>query len=133
LEPILTASNLLALLRFTLWPMRHIVLPWPEMTEITSIRKNIFPYLILWWDAGAHLDIATISGYTVLNCLPTKFSVIIDVTIDAYFSSLKNSVFPLSCYCARVIRWEGIPFDKHRIPCHLQEFVSRHSAQGKLN
>jgi hypothetical protein len=109
----------------------RFTMAWDDGDNLNSDEYlSIFKTLV---DAGAHLDIATISGYTVLNCLPTQFSVIIDVAIDAYFSSLKNSVFPLSCYCARVIRWEGIPFDKHRIPCHLQEFVSRHSAQGKLN
>jgi hypothetical protein len=55
-----------------------------------------------------------------------------DNYVHPYFVSLINTVHPLSCYAARVIRRYGIPFDENRIPVHLQPFVACHSAKGKL-
>ncbi len=83
-------------------------------------------------DAGTHLDMATDNDDTVLSILkknlmrPNESNLI----VPPYYESVLNTVFPLSCYCARVIRQNGIQFDEDRLPIHLQEFVSRHSAKG---
>ncbi len=80
-------------------------------------------------DAGTHLDIAADDGDTVLDILKRKRTMYEDrgVAAGAYFSSKINTIFPLSCYCARVIRRHGIRFDEDRLPFHLQEFVALHS------
>jgi hypothetical protein len=83
--------------------------------------------------AGAHLDMAEDNGDTVLDIVKRNGKIYKDkgVAAEAYFSSLINTVFKLSCYCARVIRRHRIPFDEDRLPLHLQELVSCHSAKGK--
>jgi hypothetical protein len=51
----------------------RFTMAWDDGDNLNSDEYlSIFKTLV---DAGAHLDIATISGYTVLNCLPTQFSV----------------------------------------------------------
>jgi hypothetical protein len=85
-------------------------------------------------DAGGHLDMATFNGDTVLNFLQQSLqyvqanSQILGYSPPRYYVSLLNTVLPLSCYCARVIREHGIPFDGRRLPLRLEEFKSRHSA-----
>jgi ankyrin repeat protein len=77
-------------------------------------------------DAGAHLDVATNYGTTALRFLKKMLK----GKVHPYFESLINSVFPLSCYCARVIQRHGIPFED-RLPPRLKKLVSIHSAEGK--
>jgi hypothetical protein len=83
-------------------------------------------------NAGTHLDMATDEGNTILSVLkknlmrPNQRSLI----VPPYYESVLNTVFPLKCYCAQVIRRHGIQFDEDRLPIHLQEFVSQHSAKG---
>jgi hypothetical protein len=85
-------------------------------------------------DARGHLDMATFNGDTVLDILQQSLqyvqanSQILGYSPPRYYVSLLNTVLPLSCYCARVIREHGIPFDGRRLPLRLEEFKSRHSA-----
>jgi ankyrin repeat protein len=85
-------------------------------------------------DAESHLDSATYDGKTVVSILKENLVIIKQsgrIPLP-YFESLVNTVFPLTCYCARVIRRNGIPFDGDRIPSHMQSFVAMHSAvEGK--
>ena len=82
-------------------------------------------------DAGSHLDIARSDGETVLTILKDKLMKN-DEGIRPYFVSVINTVLPLSCYCARVIRQHGITFhEAHQLPLGLSAFVSCHSAKGK--
>jgi hypothetical protein len=83
-------------------------------------------------DAESHLDSATDDGETVISILKKTLMEYGDNYVHPYFVSLINTVHPLSCYAARVIRRYGIPFDENRIPVHLQPFVACHSAKGKL-
>jgi hypothetical protein len=79
--------------------------------------------------AGGHLDMAADSGETYISILKENLK---RYVAHPYFVSLINTVYPLSCYCARVIRRHGIRFDEDRLPIHLQELVARHSnAKGK--
>ena len=81
-------------------------------------------------DAGAHLYLANDNGETVISILKKnlmeykKWGEI----VDPYFESLINTVFPLSCYCARVIRRHRIPFEDH-LPPRLQAFVLSRTVQ----
>jgi hypothetical protein len=80
-------------------------------------------------DAETHLDRATHSGETVIGILKENLLLSIKESGEIalpYFESLVNTVFPLKCYCARVIRRHGIPFGEDRIPSHLQGFVAMH-------
>ena len=83
-------------------------------------------------DAECHLDSAADDGETVLSILKKTLMEYGDDYVHPYFVSLINTVLPLSCYSARVIRRHGIPFDGDRIPVHLQSFVACHSAKGEL-
>ena len=82
-------------------------------------------------DADTHLDTAADDGETVISILKENLLSIKESGEIAhpYFESLANTVFPLKCYCARVIRRHGIPFDEDRLPIHLQGFVAMHSAE----
>lgn len=82
---------------------------------------------------------ATFNGDTVLGILKQSLqyinnnSQLLDYNAPPYYASLLNTVSPLSCYCARVIREHGIPLNEGRLPFRLQEFVSRHCAtEGHL-
>ena len=80
-------------------------------------------------DADTHLDTANDDGETVIsilkeNLLSLKQS---GEIAQPYFDALANTVFPLKCYCARVIRRQGIPIN--RLPSQLQSFVAMHSAK----
>jgi hypothetical protein len=77
-------------------------------------------------DAGGHLDAADDNGTTVIYILKYELG----GKENPYFKSLINSVFPLTCYCARVIRRHGVPFED-RLPPRLNKLVSSHSAKGK--
>jgi hypothetical protein len=77
-------------------------------------------------DAGTHLDTAGDDGKTVLCILKER----LEGKVHPYFESLINTVFPLSCYCARVIRRYGVPFED-RLPPRLKKLVSIHNAKGK--
>ena len=104
-----------------------------EQEKCNLIKKS--PIYQVLMDAGSHLDIARKNGDTVPSMLKeyVKFyrpsyyrrSYLI---VHPFFESLMNAIFPLSCYCARVIRRLGILFD--RLPPSLQAFVSLHSAKG---
>jgi hypothetical protein len=83
-------------------------------------------------DAGTYLDVAADNGENVLSILNKNLmrSDERSLIIHPYYEYLLSTdVFPLSCFCARVIHHHEIQFD--RLPLHLQTFVSRHSAQGK--
>ncbi len=93
---------------------------------------SIFRALV---DAGTHLDIAADDGETVHSLLKKTFGPYRDHRFrqpyfesHPYYESLINTVPPLSCQCARVIRRSGICYE--RLPLCLQTFVSRHSAKG---
>jgi hypothetical protein len=83
-------------------------------------------------DAESHLDSAADDGETVISILKKTLIQYGDDYVHPYFVSLINTVLPLSCYSAQVIRRHGIPFDGDRIPVHLQSFVAYHSAKGEL-
>ena len=102
-----------------------------DKKELLLLHKyvDVFQALV---NAGTHLDTAADNGETVLsllkkNVMRSKQMVI----IHPYYESLLNTVFPLSCLAARVIRRNGIRFDEDRIPTHLQPFVTQHSTIGK--
>lgn len=100
--------------------------------EAADLHENLPAFQVLV-DAGCHLDMATYDGDTVLNILRhslqhAKDSSHLGYSAPPYYASLLNTVFPLSCFCARVIREHSIPFDGGRLPVRLQEFVSRHRA-----
>jgi hypothetical protein len=83
-------------------------------------------------DAESHLDSAADDGETVISILKKTLTEYGDDYVHPYFVSLINTVLPLSCYSARVIRRHGIPFDGDRIPVHLQSLIACHSAKGEL-
>ncbi|EFX77507.1 hypothetical protein DAPPUDRAFT_106153 [Daphnia pulex] len=94
-------------------------------------HPEYFAYVIeTMVDAGTHLDIAADDGKTVVRILGDIVEEwkAAQISVVPYYESLTNTVFPLSCYCARVIGQQGIRYDEDRLPLHLQEFVSRHSA-----
>jgi hypothetical protein len=88
--------------------------------------------------AGTRLGVARDNGDTVICVLKKTLmrmrNKIDNLIIDPYFTSLKNTVLPLSFYCARVMIRHGIPFDFDSIslPLELQSFMASHSAEGKL-
>jgi hypothetical protein len=90
------------------------------------------PMFQILLDAGSHLDMATDDGDTVVSIMKTNAIECqrLGLVVHPYYKSLINTVFPLTCYAARVIRRHGIPFDEDRLPSTLQEFVSRHSDKG---
>jgi hypothetical protein len=90
-----------------------------------NIDKSV-PLFQVLLDAGAHLDVQTDYGATVLYLLKRK----LNGKVHPYFESLINSVLPLSCYCAQVIRQHGIPFED-RLPPRLKKLVSIHNVMGK--
>jgi hypothetical protein len=88
--------------------------------------KEYLPVFQTLVDAGSHLYLADDNGETVISLL--KEIVERDQNSDEirghhYFESLINDVFPLTWFCARVIRRHGIPF-KDRLPLALQKLVS---------
>ena len=88
--------------------------------------KEYLPVFQTLVDAGSHLYLADDNGETVISLL--KEIVERDQNNDEirghhYFESLINDVFPLTWFCARVIRQHGIPF-KDRLPLALQKLVS---------
>ena len=81
-------------------------------------------------DAGTHLDTTAMNGQTVISALKEnlmRYKKRGEI-VDPYFESLLNDVFPLTCYCARVIRRHRIPFED-RLPPRLQAFVLPRTAQ----
>jgi hypothetical protein len=81
-------------------------------------------------DAGSYLYLAADDGQTVISILKQNLMEYKESgeIVDPYFQSLINDVFPLSCYCARVIRRHRIPFED-RLPPRLQAFVLPRTAQ----
>nr|CAH0112565.1 unnamed protein product [Daphnia galeata] len=79
-------------------------------------------------DAGAHLDVTADDGKTVICILKEK----LEGKENPYFESLINTVFPLTCLCAGVIRRHGIPFED-RLPPRLKKLVSSHSAKASID
>jgi hypothetical protein len=103
--------------------------------QILVKRRHMREYLPSFQalvDAGTHLDIVADNGETVLSVLKKtlRLDQILSIPVHPYFESLLSTVFPLSCYAARVIRRHGIPFDEDRLPPPLQRFVASHSAKG---
>ena len=81
-------------------------------------------------DAGAHIDLVLEKGYNA------RFSAlrILKSRLNENYSEifpLINSVRPLNCLCANVIRQNEIPFEK-LIPSRptLESFVRRHSQKN---
>ncbi|EFX71167.1 hypothetical protein DAPPUDRAFT_327440 [Daphnia pulex] len=105
--------------------------------KVAYLDKNI-PIFKALLEAGTHRDTSEDNGDTVLDILKRNLerfrgSVDVEVEAEAYLSCLINAVLPLTCYCARVIRQNGIPFDGDRLPLDLQPFVSRHSDNGFID
>ncbi len=100
-------------------PLHHLA----DRIKCTDEDQSVFQTLL---DAGGHLDAADDNGKTIICILKTKLV----GKENPYFKSLINSVFPLTCYCARVIRRHGVPFED-RLPPRLKKLVSSHSAKGK--
>nr|CAH0099944.1 unnamed protein product [Daphnia galeata] len=95
-------------------------------------RLHLEEYILAFKElvnAECHLDSAADDGETVLSILKKTLMRYGDDYVHPYFVSLINTVLPLSCYAARVIRRHGIPFDEDRIPVHLQSLVACHSAK----
>jgi hypothetical protein len=92
-------------------------------------KHHLKDYLALFQtlvNAGTYLDLAADNGETVISILKKK---LIRKNRDSmkpshrYFDSLINDVFPLTCYCARVIQRHRIPFKDH-LPPRLVALVS---------
>ena len=98
---------------------------WDESVD-DSWEESVPALFQILLDAGAHLDTVADNGKTVLCILKKE----LEGKVHPYYESLINSVFPLSCFCARVIRRHGIPFED-RLPPRLKKLVSIHSAKGK--
>ena len=83
-------------------------------------------------DAGADLYLADFYGETVISILKKNLMEYKQrgETVDPYFESLVNDVFPLTCLCARVIRRHRIPFEDW-LPPRLQAFILPRTAQGQ--
>jgi hypothetical protein len=95
-----------------------------------ELNESMFKTLV---DAGTHLDMAADDGKTVLDVLKRNVARVTTEaeSINPYLHSVSGTVFPLSCYCARVIGKRRIQHDEDRLPLHLQEFIFRHcAAQG---
>ena len=105
--------------KFGRTPLHHLV----DRIKFTDEDQSVFQVLL---DAGAHLDAAGDNGETVIYILKHKLR----GKVNPYFKSLINSVLPLTCYCARVIRRRGVPFED-RLPPRLKKLVSSHSAECK--
>jgi hypothetical protein len=106
--------------------------PLHRLAETTRFNADeSIPLFQVLLDAGAHIDAAGDDGKTALCILKEILwsNANGDRIVHPYFESLINSVFPLSCYCARVIRRHGVPLD--RLPPRLKKLVSIHSAKGK--
>jgi hypothetical protein len=101
---------------------------------LTETHKNhLEKYLLAFQtlvDAGANLYLVDDNGETVISILKKNLMEYKKrgEIVDPYFESLINTVFPLSCYCARVIRRHWIPFEDH-LPPRLQAFVLPRTAQ----
>jgi hypothetical protein len=109
-------------------PLLLLAEKWDPFSSQLEWYMLIFQSFI---DAGSHLDTARPDGETVLTILRDRLMKN-DEGIHPYFDSIINSVLPLSCYCARVIRQHGITFhEAHQLPLGLSAFVSCHSAKGK--
>jgi hypothetical protein len=82
-------------------------------------------------DAGCHLDMSRDDGDTVLSILKKKVKECKrrEFFVHPYYESQISTVFPLTCYCARVIGRHGIRFDEDRLPPPLQRLVALHSAR----
>ena len=107
--------------------------PLHRLAETTRFNADeSIPLFQVLLDAGAHIDAAGDDGKTALCILKEILwsNANGDRIVHPYFESLINSVFPLSCYCARVIRRHGVPFED-RLPPRLKKLVSSHSAKGK--
>ena len=101
----------------------HFLAKW---TQFNDMDESV-PFFQVLLDAGAHLDVATDDGKTVLCILKENF----EGKVHPYFESLINSALPLSCYCVRVIRRHGVPFEDRLSP-RLKKLISIHNAiEGK--
>ena len=99
---------------------------WYWHSKKNELYVQVFQTLV---DAGGHLDMMTPEGETVVSIL--KESVRGYSYCHPYLESIINAVPPLTCYCARIIRQHGIPFDQ--LPSTLQTLVSLHTARGIYN
>jgi hypothetical protein len=98
---------------------------WSGYDTKNELYVQVFQTLV---NAGGHLYMATPEGKTVVSIL--KESVRENSYCHPYLESIINAVPPLTCYCARVIRQHGIPFNEGQLPSTLQTLVSLHSARG---
>nr|CAH0104503.1 unnamed protein product [Daphnia galeata] len=99
-----------------------------EWTQFTDMDESV-PFFQVLLDAGAHLDTVAEDGKTVVSILKEK----LEGKVHPYFESLIDcDVFPLSCFCARVIGRHGIPFED-RLPPRLKKLVSIHSPKASID
>ena len=100
---------------------------WNWYDTKNELYVQVFQTLV---DAGGHLYMVTPEGETVVSIL--KESVRGYSYCHPYLESIINAVPPLTCFCARVIRQHGIPFNEdYQLPSTLQTLmVSLHSARG---
>jgi hypothetical protein len=108
----------------------HRLAEWTWSGENGDEEESV-PLFQVLLEAGAHLDAVGDDGKTVICIVKEKTSwPLWRGNVHPYFESLISTVFPLSCYCARVIGRHGIPFED-RLPPRLKKLVSSHNAKGK--
>lgn len=77
--------------------------------------------------AGAHLDHANNWGSTPLEIFRIlQLRMDLEGRREPSFCFLTNTILPLKCYCAQVIRAKKIPFDESQLPSSLISFVQFH-------
>ena len=83
-------------------------------------------------DAGAHLDQANSFGESALEFFKQMQQTNVEhegITYEGYHCDLQpliNSVLPLSCLAAQVIRQNCIPFENVTFPASVQTFIKSH-------
>ena len=99
----------------------HILAQHIEIKGLSIMLKSLL-------NAGAHIDQATPDGETLRSILNQQQ---LQLHLPSYypFESLAdnplNVVHPLSCYCAKSIRKNGIPYED-QLPVRFHEIVSIH-------
>jgi hypothetical protein len=101
-----------------------------QRSDLDELDMSMFKTLV---DVNTDLDMNANDGKTVLAVFERNVKRVTDgvKSISPYLHPVSRTVFPLSCYCARVSGRKGIRYDEDRLSLHLQECVSRHcAAQG---
>lgn len=103
--------------------------PWdnPNRAEHTSVVSLNYVALIrLLLDSGCHVDQPNEAGETILELLKRsrKMQENFNKPFDHYLELVINTVLPLTCYSAQVIRKHNISTEE--LPLPLQLFVRRH-------